>query len=697
MIEDVIHQLDFIPLIDWRVIFILAGLAATLCAISLALKGRGILYRGLLYVLGLMLLANPQWIEEKRNPLDDIVAIIVDETGSQTVNDRKTVSEAALKKLQAALARQKYLETRIVRIKNNLGDTEAPTEGSALYTARQELLKDVPANRIAATFMITDGLIHDIPGLSELRDDQGPVHGLLSGRQSEFDRVLSVIEAPGFGIVNKDAKIMVKIEDQGRATGKGESTVNLTVRKDNGAPKRFLVETGKETELLIKLTHGGNNLVTIEVDGLEGELATRNNVAHMVINGVRDRLKVLLVSGEPHMGERSWRNILKSDPSVDLVHFTILRPPEKFNNTPIKELSLIPFPINELFETKLNEFDLIIFDRYKRRGVLHGRYLRNIANYVENGGAFLEAAGPSFATALSLYRTPLATILPGRPTGNVLMQGYHPTVSELGQKHPVTAPLHPSGQQSPGWGRWFRLIDSRAERGNILMTGAEDKPLLILERHFDGRVAQLMSDHSWLWSRGFEGGGPQAELMRRLAHWLMKEPELEEERLGAEISDRTMTIIRRSLTGGHKSVEIRAPSGEVTTTALESKGGGEFHGSIQIDQGGLYMLSEGGISAPVAVGSLNPLEFSQLRSTNAQLQKLQQVTSGGNIWLNESGFPTLRRTSAENRQSGTDWLGIRRNNQYQVTGYQQTRLLSPMAALLMALGLLALAWWRESR
>ena len=132
------------------------------------------------------------------------------------------------------------------------------------------------------------------------------------------------------------------------------------------------------------------------------------------IDGVRDKLRVLLVSGEPHAGERTWRNLLKSDASVDLVHFTILRPPEKQDGTPINELSLIAFPTRELFQQKINEFQLIIFDRYARQGVLPIIYFDNIARYVRDGGAVLVAAGPDYASPTSIWRTPLDVGAAGR-------------------------------------------------------------------------------------------------------------------------------------------------------------------------------------------------------------------------------------------------------------------------------------------
>ena len=231
------------------------------------------------------------------------------------------------------------------------------------------------------------------------------------------------------------------------------------------------------------------------------------------VNGVRDRLRVLLVSGEPHAGERVWRNLLKSDPSVDLVHFTILRPPEKQDDTPIRELSLIAFPIRELFDTKLDDFDLIIFDRYSRRGVIPDAYLDNVVRYVRNGGALLDAAGPNFGTPMSLARTPLGTILPAEPTGEVYDEGFKPALTDLGRRHPVTEGLPGAGPRDgeASWGRWFRQVDTRVRHGGVvLMTGDRGDPLLVLDRVGKGRVAQLMSDEMWFWARGFEGGGPQA-------------------------------------------------------------------------------------------------------------------------------------------------------------------------------------------
>jgi hypothetical protein len=417
----------------------------------------------------------------------------------------------------------------------------------------------------------------------------------------------------------------------------------------------------------------------------------------VVVNGVRDRLRVLLVSGEPHAGERAWRNILKSDPSVDLVHFTILRPPEKQDGTPIRELSLIAFPTRELFEVKLDEFDLIIFDRYRRRGVLPSIYLENVANYVENGGALLEAVGPTFATPLSLYRTPLGRVLPAEPTGQIYEAGFHPQVTELGNRHPVTAGLDgaaaPGG--TPSWGRWFRQIEGDSIRGDILMQGIQNSPLLILDRFGEGRVAQMMSDHMWLWSRGFEGGGPQAELLRRISHWLMKEPDLEEEDLRAQVRGGQLQIIRRSLSIAQPQVTVTLPSGEARTLTLTPEDAGRSSATLAAEENGLYHVTDGRLTTLAAAGPLNPLELRDPRSSGALVEPLAEE-SGGTVWrLAGDELPALRKVAADRDRHGRGWIGLKRGGGYVVTGVLQIPVLPALLVLCLSLAAAVLAWQRE--
>ena len=420
------------------------------------------------------------------------------------------------------------------------------------------------------------------------------------------------------------------------------------------------------------------------------------------MNGVRDRLRVLLVSGEPHVGERTWRNLLKSDSAVDLVHFTILRPPGKQDGAPVTELSLIAFPTRELFLDKIDEFDLIIFDRYRRRGILPSSYLDNVARYVEKGGAVLVAVGPAFAGVESLYRSPLERILPATPTAGVFEVGYAPRISELGMRHPVTeglenfAPRPRAEDGSPGWGRWFRMIDLEERSGHTVMTGPEDRPLLVLDRVGRGRIALLASDQAWLWDRGFEGGGPQLELLRRLAHWMMKEPELEEEALTAQAKGRKVTIIRRSLEKGERKVRIENPDGRVGDIPLREVTPGRYIATFDGPINGLYRLAEGGLQSVIVLGPAAPREFEDPVSTEAILEPFT-TPRRGDVFRVANGTPDVRMVREGRVAAGRGWLGLTPRGAFVTTDIRLRSLSSALWFLIAASYLILLAWRREGR
>ncbi|MFL5167237.1 MAG: hypothetical protein ACJ8D8_13615, partial [Microvirga sp.] len=507
--------LSFSPLLPAWALWALAAAVAALVLIAALSRGPVALVRAAALALVVAALANPSLIQEEREKVKDVVAVVIDRSTSQTLGARTAMTDKVRAELQRRLGAMPDVEPRFV----DAGDAEND-DGTRLFSALSNALADVPPDRLAGVVMVTDGVVHDIPASTALLGFRAPLHALVTGRPDERDRRIALTEAPRFGIVGKDQTVRAQVLERG-----GTGSALVTVRRDGQQILRREVRTGAPFSLTVRIEHGGPNVVEIEAEALADELTTANNRAVVTIEGIREKLRVLLVSGEPHAGERTWRNLLKSDANVDLVHFTILRPPEKQDGTPINELSLIAFPIRELFEVKLDEFDLIIFDRYRRRGVLPRAYFDNIAHYVENGGALLDAAGISIGGPLGLYQSPLGEVLPGEPTGTVIERGYRPAITDVGRRHPVTADL-PGGGDQPTWGRWFRIVQATVKRGSTVMSGPDNQPLLILDRYGKGRVAQLLSDQIWLWSRGYEGGGPQAELLRRIAHWLMKEPEL---------------------------------------------------------------------------------------------------------------------------------------------------------------------------
>jgi hypothetical protein len=691
------------PLLPWTAIVLLGVACASALLLGSLRRARGLLWRALAFAILLAALVNPSAVEEQRVPQRDIAIVLVDESPSQRIGDRQRMTDAALASLEDRLARERDLDLRVIRV----GKTQPGTgdDGTRLFTALYRAMSEVPRQRLAGIVMITDGQVHDVPSgdANALKEAIGtPLHVLLSGRPDEGDRRLVVDQAPSFGLVGKELKLTIRVEDLPQSLPKERQAgptgqARVTWRKDGSTPHPIMVPVDRDVTLPVAIDHGGPNVIEIEAEPGAHELTLGNNRAVVVVSGVRDRLRVLLVSGEPHAGERVWRNILKSDPSVDLVHFTILRPPEKQDGTPIRELSLIAFPIRELFDVKLDEFDLIIFDRYSRRGVIPQAYLENVARYVRNGGAFLEAAGPSFGTPLSLARTPLGTILPTEPTGNVFEEGFKARVTDLGRRHPVSERLSGAGApgSDPTWGRWFRQVEARVHHGTTLMIGDHDDPLLVLDRVGKGRVAQLLSDQMWFWARGFEGGGPEEELLRRLAYWLMKEPDLEENDLRAVVEGDRLMVRRQSLEPDDRPITVTMPDGSTQTLTLSPDTGGRSSGSLPIGEMGLYRVTDGNRTALAAAGPLNPVEFADVRTTPERLSPVVAATGGGIFWVGDGTMPEIRRVYPDRAAVGRNWMGLRANGDYIVTGFSEIPLLPGIAALLLIVGGLLAAWRRE--
>ena len=689
----------FSPLVPWWLIAALAAVGAVILGGALWRGANGLIWRGLAIAAVLGALSNPALVAEEREGRPDIVVVVADRSQSQTIGERTAATDAALATLTERLAALDDLEVRLVEA-GQVTETAGEDDGTLLFGALTQALSDVPPDQVAGAIFITDGQIHDAPGTLAQMALSAPLHVLLTGTHDAADRRLVIDNAPTYGIVGDQLSVTLQVVDSGAAPSGGTPRLaRVALRFDGGAPSVHSVPVGVPQTIPFTLDHGGVTVIELEVAEGPAELTLQNNRAAIGVSGVRERLRVLLVSGQPHAGERTWRNLLKADPSVDLVHFTILRPPEKQDGTSVRELSLIAFPTRELFEVKLDEFDLIIFDRYRRRGVLLPTYVRNIAQYVLDGGALLEAAGPEFASPLSLFRTPLGRVLPAAPTGAVFNEGFRPGLTEVGRRHPVTANLpgaHAPGEE-PDWGRWFRQIDTDLISGNALLSGVSNRPLLVLDRVGEGRVAQLLSDHAWLWARGFEGGGPQAELLRRVAHWLMKEPDLEEEELRAAAAGNTIHIERRSLEPGGLPVILTSPAGEEIELILDDGGDGRATTTVLAQETGLYRLSDGTHTTVAAVGVLNSLEFADVRTTDERLDSLIQASGGRAVWLVEETTPSVRRVRRGRNASGRGWIGLVANESYFVTGVRQSALLPPLAVLLLVLGGLMLAWRREGR
>ena len=683
---------SFAPLVPAYVVWTAFAVAIVISVLLLLTRGRGAVVRAIAMGLMILALANPSLTREDRDPIPSVAAVIVDKSPSQSFGDREKQTAQAADAITKALKRIPGLEVRVA----NAGEANGDNDGTRLFSALSATLADVPPDRIAGAIMITDGRVHDVPANAAALGFDAPVQALITGHANEIDRRVVLTETPRFGIVGQSQTIGFRIEDQGAKVGAAQ----VTVRRDGEVLEQRVVTVHTDVKVEMPIPHAGPNIVEVEAAPLDNELTQVNNRAVVSIDGVRDKLRVLLVSGEPSPGERTWRNLLKSDASVDLVHFTILRPPEKQDGTPINELSLIAFPTRELFQQKISQFQLIIFDRYSRQGVLPTIYFDNIANYVREGGALLVAAGPDYASPTSIWRTPLDVILPAEPSGDVTEQPFRPALTKLGDRHPVTRGLHGAQSNPPQWSQWFRIIDTRRNTGTPLMQGPDNKPLLVLAHEDKGRVAMLLSDQIWLWARGYEGGGPQLDLLRRLSHWLMKQPDLEEEALRLTVQGHNLIIHRQTMADSVNDVTLTSPTGKTETVTLKPDKPGLWQASFATKELGLWRATDGKLTALVNVGPANPREFQEVTSTTDVLQKIAEATGGSARRLmsgNALDVPRVVPVRSGTRFAGDDWIGLRMRDVSVVRGIGVLPIFAGLIGLLLLVGSLAATWAREGR
>jgi hypothetical protein len=655
-----------------------------------ATRQRGAVFR-LVAALGLLAaLGNPSFEFEKREPLKDIVALVIDHSGSQTLSTRSDQTDRAVEAVKNQLSALPNIELRTINV------TDSNEDGTLAFHALQRGISDIAPERIGGVLFITDGLVDDIPKSIEALGFHAPVHALITGYEGERDRRIELIDTPQFGLVGKDQQIRLRITDPGST-----APIPVTVRRDGQPIAGGTAAPGKLITLPIHIDHGGPNLIEIEAEPAADELTPINNKAVITIEGIRDRLKVLLVSGIPHPGERTWRNTLKSDANVDLVHFTILRPPEKQDGTPVNELSLIAFPTRELFETKITDFDLIIFDRYADLAILPPAYFGNIVRYVRNGGALLIAAGPEFAGSESPAETPLRALLPAFPDGDIIEHPFLPRLTEAGKRHPVTRDLSGSATEPPQWGEWTRQISTGNISGAAIMSGDADKPLLILRHENKGRVALLLSDHAWLWARNFRGGGPHLDLLRRLGHWLMKEPQLEEEAIRATAQGTRLTIERQTMADSIGPMNVTGPNGQSQSVTLQPSKPGLWRAEINPSTLGLYRISDGSLTAFANLGPANPREFQNVLSTPEKLAALTAATGGSVRRMARHkedvlSIPSIVLLSGNVRYAGNDFIAFKNTGSSTLLGLSLWPIFIGFAGLALLMASLLTGWLGES-
>ena len=692
------------PRIPMEAIYGLGGLLLLLTAWGASRKVKGSFMYAAAGGALLVTLANPQILEEEREALPTEIAIVIDKSDSQGLDGRDETTQAMYDALLGRLGNIDDINIRTINVEDAAGTID--TDGSRVISAMEEGIADIPRDRLGAVILLSDGQVHDADEWNNALGDDVPLHVMISGHNDEKDRRIQIEDAPRFGLIDEEQTITFKVIDNGDLETDASGRVRVSINVDGEDIGERFVIPGQSTDITVELAHAGTNTISLTADIAEGEMTDANNRIVTSIEGLREDLNVLLVTGDPNQGTRVWRDLLKSDPDINMVHFSILRSPEDVDYTPSEEMSLIAFPTHELFTDRINDFDLIIFDTYEYRGLIS--YFNNISRYVEDGGALLVVSGPELASPLSIANTPLGRVLPGTPTGNSSEATYRPDITETGDRHPVTRGLDDTPDTPPEWGRWSTQVEVTNDGGDVLMSGNAGAPLLILEREGEGRVAMITSNNTWAWARGIDGGGPHAELMSHIAHWLLANPALEEEDIRFIQRDNELILEHQTLGDESSPVTINTPDGDTIEVTPEEVSPGIWRARVPISGPGLYSAEIEGThpdEAYITIGAGNSRELENTTSTENILEPLASQTGGRTARMFEDGertngttgnldVPRVEAISADDADaSGPNWIGIRMTDASVLKGVEKDPAIPPWLGLLVSMGLLAGAYY----
>ncbi len=359
----------------------------------------------------------------------------------------------------------------------------------------------------------------------------------------------------------------------------------------------------------------GDHRLSVGIPPQSGESLTSNNTVNLSLKVMRDKIRILMISGSPSLSYRFMRMAFKNDPSIDLLSFVILRTPSDIINVPLQEQSLIPLPIETLFTKELKNFDLLIFDNLPAHLYLKPIYLEGVRNFVREGGSLAMIGGPFFSDEGRYLGTPFEEILPIRLLEK---ESYHRdsswrvVLSRAGKEHPITR-LSPD--ENDNTNLWYEMpaldginLLAAKNSGTVLLESQVDtlQPILTVGSYGHGRVLVLATDYSWKWYMGMVAKGkdhwPYLRLMERMVRWLTKDPSLDpiqitlpEERgwVGQEMEIR-FKVREEDFPSGKKefvSMSVFDPHRLKIKSQVKKMGpGNEYLGSFLAEKEGAYQV-----------------------------------------------------------------------------------------------------------
>ncbi|MFN8694398.1 MAG: hypothetical protein ACK5XX_08355 [Holosporales bacterium] len=603
-------QIVFAPVVPiWLLVLLLPLLLLAVYAALPRWPARILASCGVLVCL--LLLLNPARLREERAAVPDTLLLLRDTTLSNQLGERPASTEAAIAAVKQWAAAQ------------NIEVREQSLTGSERAGVTPET---------SAVVVVGDG--HHLEALAA---SGVPVSVLLTDDPARPDAAPRLLEAPGFGLVGQAPTVRIFLNEPG----------TLRVVSAAGAETQTL--TAGEHSLTLPPLVAGANVFYLQQDTLPGEVIANNNAFSFVINGVRERLKVLLVSGFPHPGTRVWRDVLLRDPAVDLVHFTILRRPESVDAARRDELSLIPFPVDELFGARLRNFDIVILDQYNQRGLLADAYLYNIAEFSRNGGALLLVTGAEFSGSASLAASPLAAVLPLRPLQGAAVPQQLMRAGDIALAQP---PLKLTARGA---------IPAALNNMSISVYTADEQQIIAVEdaKKPSGRVAHINSGGLWQSGRIPAEQQQYYALLQRLTQWLLRYP-------GTESSPARLTLSPEGLVAS--GVTLWTPSG---SEAIE---GGTI--TRVTPPPGVYAVTT---SDGIVSGAVNWTDAKETNSIEIDIKAVEAVTdeTGGTVKI----MPQIVTDLPHSPRRHTRLLG-----------QQQQAVLPPLLAACLGLSFFLLSW-----
>jgi hypothetical protein len=652
-------------------------------------------------------------LQQTKKPINDEVAIILDNSASQQYSGKLKRSEDVLESLRERIAEIPSLTARVYSLSEfqNSDDELSGDQSTRLLPALRKILSNLDEDRLSGVIFLSDGQVSDSEETtgSELAQNinkhiNKPFSVALSGNDSDLDAWITLNNYSKYGKVGSNAQITFTphySDNNGAGINNISGVVDVLDDAGNVVESRQ-VSYGKQVQITLPITKPRLNRYLLALRPVSGELSRINNMLPIELNGIRERMKVLLVTGKIYQGQRLWRNFLKSDPSIDLVHFNILRDVSDNPSAPEYELSLIPFPIFELFGEGIHKFDLIILDQYQGNFQIPEIYLNQVASYVTQGGSLLYVAGDSPDATMAIENSEFQSVLPIVPRGESILRSFKVKPSGLGISHPVTGNFAPNLGSSASWQR-AEKVGSIKKNAQILLEDETANPILAMAEFGKGRSATLLSDQLWIWSVNHQGGGPFQQLARNIIHWLLREPDLEPGQIQASITNNQLTVSKDN--PYHLDDEIlnitplfKTQNNEQSKALQLVKSEGDkpskLAAKITIEPDNAYIISSGEISKLVIPDIAGEQEVQNLLDDENSLEHLTEKTGG--IIRQFSAGDNNNIAYGKNMYSANK-IPLLKNNAEALINSRESSVFGGLPLFMAGIILLCLSWLFESR